>query len=134
VKRQPDSTDKHVGTRIRMGRLALEMSQSKLADALGITFQQVQKYESGTNRVSAGRLQQMADALQVPVTFFFDGDAVRQPKAKRATKAPIPAFVTDFLAAPDGLALAKSFMRIKSPKLRRRITHLAANFASRQSP
>jgi len=69
----PNRTDKHVGTRVRMRRLMLNMSQSDVGEALGLTFQQIQKYEKGTNRISASRLHQMADVLQVPVPFFFEG-------------------------------------------------------------
>ena len=73
TKRAPNPTDKHVGSRVRMRRKMLAMSQTKLGDALGVTFQQVQKYEKGTNRIGASRLQQMSHILQVPVVFFFEG-------------------------------------------------------------
>src|SRR5206468_3295255 len=69
----PNPIDKHVGSRVRMRRMMLTMSQTKLGDALSLTFQQVQKYEKGTNRISASRLQHSAHILQVPVTFFFEG-------------------------------------------------------------
>src|SRR4051812_38028166 len=69
----PNPTDKHVGTRVRMRRMMLGMSQGKLGDALGLTFQQVQKYEKGTNRIGASRLQHIAHVLQVQESFFFDG-------------------------------------------------------------
>src|SRR6266478_9270897 len=65
--------DRHVGNRVRMRRKMLSMSQTKLGDALGITFQQVQKYENGTNRIGASRLEQISHVLQVPVAFFFEG-------------------------------------------------------------
>ena len=73
TKKAPNPIDKHVGRRVRMRRKMLAMSQQKLADELGLTFQQVQKYENGTNRMGASRLQQMSDILQVPVEFFFEG-------------------------------------------------------------
>ena len=73
AKKAPNPTDKHVGARVRMRRMMLGMSQEKLGDALGLTFQQVQKYEKGANRIGASRLQQIAHILQVPVSFFFDG-------------------------------------------------------------
>ena len=73
AKKAPNPTDKHVGARVRMRRMMLSMSQEKLGDALGLTFQQVQKYEKGANRIGASRLQQIAHILQVPVSFFFDG-------------------------------------------------------------
>ena len=73
VKRIANPVDKHVGSRIRMRRLMLGMSQEKLGNGLGLTFQQVQKYEKGTNRIGAGRLQRISELLQVPVPFFFEG-------------------------------------------------------------
>src|SRR6516164_11762641 len=73
TKKVPNPVDKHVGSRVRMRRQMLAMSQTQLGDALGLTFQQVQKYEKGTNRMGASRLQQMSDILQVPVEFFFEG-------------------------------------------------------------
>src|SRR3974390_3882615 len=73
AKKAPNPIDKHVGSRVRMRRMMLAMSQEKLGDALGLTFQQVQKYEKGTNRNGASRLQQISSILQVPVAFFFEG-------------------------------------------------------------
>ena len=70
AKKAPNPIDKHVGSRVRMRRMMLGMSQEKLGDALGLTFQQVQKYEKGTNRIGASRLQQISQILQVPVSFF----------------------------------------------------------------
>ena len=121
--------DRHVGNRVRMRRKMLSMSQTKLGDALGITFQQVQKYENGTNRVSASRLQQMCHILQVPVSFFFEGAPHLPGQAPRSGEVPSPAYVSDFLATSDGLALTKAFMRIKEPKLRRHIVNLVEDIA-----
>src|SRR4051812_30165806 len=73
IKKAPNPIDKHVGSRVRMRRMILQMSQEKLGDALALTFQQVQKYEKGTNRIGASRMQQIAQVLQVPVSFFFEG-------------------------------------------------------------
>ena len=73
AKKAPNPIDKHVGSRVRMRRMMLGMSQEKLGDALGLTFQQVQKYEKGANRIGASRLQQISLILQVPVSFFFEG-------------------------------------------------------------
>jgi transcriptional regulator with XRE-family HTH domain len=126
AKKQPDPVDKHVGRRVRMRRMMLHMSQEKLADAIGLTFQQVQKYEKGTNRMGSSRLQQVANVLQVPVTFFFE-DAPGQPRVDG--KAPSPAYVSDFLATSDGLALTRAFTRIKSAKLRRSIVTLVEEIA-----
>ena len=105
--------DKHVGSRVRMRRLMLDMSQTDIADALGLTFQQVQKYEKGANRVSASRLQHISQILQVPVSFFFEGAPAASgiPQAVKGTgDAPSPAYVSDFLATSDGLSLVKAFM------------------------
>jgi transcriptional regulator with XRE-family HTH domain len=125
-------TDKHVGGRVRMRRLMLDMSQSQLGNALGVTFQQVQKYEKGANRISASRLQHIAQILQVSVPFFFEGapaaTGIRQA-AKGTAEAPSPAYVTDFLATSDGLSLVKAFMSIEDPKLRRAIVRLVEQIA-----
>src|SRR3984893_7194148 len=125
-------TDKHVGSRLRMRRLMLDMSQSDIANALGLTFQQVQKYEQGTNRISASRLQHISQILQVPVPFFFEGAPAASgiPQAAKGTAdAPSPAYVADFLATSDGLALVKAFMCIEDPKLRRSIVRLVEEIA-----
>ncbi len=131
AKKAPNPIDKHVGSRVRMRRMMLGMSQEKLGDSLGLTFQQVQKYEKGTNRIGASRLQQISQILQVPVSFFFEG-APNLPGAQAIagmSEAPSPAFVSDFLATSDGLALTKAFMRLKNAKLRRRIVDLVEQIA-----
>src|SRR5258705_7908394 len=120
AKKLPNPIDKHVGSRLRMRRKMLGMSQEKLGEALKITFQQVQKYEKGTNRISASRLQHVSHVLQVPVPFFFDGAPhVPGQTTGHGGAAPSPAYVTEFLASSDGLALTKAFMRIKKRELRR---------------
>jgi transcriptional regulator with XRE-family HTH domain len=106
-RKSPSPIDKYVGSRVRMRRMMLAMSQQKLGDALGLTFQQVQKYEKGTNRIGASRLQHICQILQVPVAFFFEG-MPSVPGAPQATGAPSPAYVTDFFATSDGLRLTKS--------------------------
>src|ERR1700721_2137726 len=116
MPRSANLTDIHVGSRLRMRRLMLGMSQTVIADALGGTFQQVQKYEQGTNRISASRLQHLSQILQVPVPFFFEGapPAAGIPQAaKAAADAPSPSYVSDFLATTDGLNLVKAFMCIE---------------------
>ena len=132
AKKAPNPTDKHVGSRVRMRRMMLGMSQEKLGDALGLTFQQVQKYEKGTNRIGASRLQQIAHILQVQVSFFFEGApaAITSLKSDSMGEAPSPAYVSDFLATSDGLALTKAFMRIDDSKLRRRIVDLVEQIAA----
>lgn len=132
AKKAPNPTDKHVGARVRMRRMMLGMSQEKLGDALGLTFQQVQKYEKGANRIGASRLQQIAHILQVSVSFFFEGapSVPGYPQPAGMADAPSPAYVSDFLATSDGLALTKAFMRIQDPKLRRRIVELVEQIVS----
>jgi transcriptional regulator with XRE-family HTH domain len=115
-----------------MRRLMLDMSQTDIANALGLTFQQVQKYEKGTNRISASRLQHISQILQVPVSFFFEGAPAASgiPQAAKGTAdAPSPAYVADFLATSDGLALVKAFMCIEDPKPRRSIVRLVEEIA-----
>jgi transcriptional regulator with XRE-family HTH domain len=129
AKKSPNPTDKHVGARVRMRRLMLGMSQEKLGDALGLTFQQVQKYEKGANRIGASRLQQISQILQVPVAFFFEGAPDVQTPVRGMEEAPSPEYVSDFLATSDGLALTKAFMGIKDAKLRRRIVELVEQIA-----
>jgi transcriptional regulator with XRE-family HTH domain len=126
----PHPTDVHVGRRVRMRRMMLGMSQENLGDALGLTFQQIQKYEKGRNRISASRLQQIAGVLQVRESFFFDGGPP-QPGQQAATgAAPSPAYVSAFLSSSDGLALTKAFMALKDTKLRRCVVGLVEAIAA----
>jgi transcriptional regulator with XRE-family HTH domain len=131
ASKTPDPIDKYVGSRIRMRRIMLGMSQEKLGDALGLTFQQIQKYEKGTNRVGASRLQQIADVLQVHVSFVFEG-APSGGAGGGLSEAASPAYVSDFLATSDGLALTKAFTRLKDAKLRRSIVDLVEQIAARE--
>jgi len=123
AKKICNPVDVHVGARVRMRRMMLSMSQEKLGDELDLTFQQVQKYEKGTNRIGASRLQQIANILQVPVEFFFEG----APVIKNGDKisAPlVPDFTATFLASRDGLTIAKNFPKIPGAAARRQITDL----------
>jgi transcriptional regulator with XRE-family HTH domain len=117
-------TDKPVGSRVRMRRLMLGRSQTQLAEALGVTFQQVQKYEKGTNRISASRLQQISDTFQVPVEFFFEGGPQVLGQDHAQNGGPSPQYVAEYLATSDGLNLTKAFMQIPSASLRRSIVNL----------
>jgi transcriptional regulator with XRE-family HTH domain len=105
-----------------MRRLMLDMSQETLADALGLTFQQVQKYEKGANRVGASRLQRLSEILDVPVSFFFEG--LPGKVAAKGGRSAMPSYVVDFAASSDGLALIRSFSKIRDAKLRRSIVDL----------
>lgn len=109
--------------------MMLGISQGKLADALGITFQQVQKYERGANRVSASRLQQIAHMLQVPESFFFEGGPAVAAQSRLEGKSASPSYVSNFLASTDGLALVKAFTAIKDTKLRRKLVLLVRKIA-----
>lgn len=129
----PNPVDKYVGSRVRMRRIMLEMSQEKLGDSLGLTFQQVQKYEKGTNRIGASRLQQISEILQVPVSFFFEGGPTGPVTDGGMSEPPSPAYVSDFLATSEGLALARAFTSIADPKLRRSIVDLVEQMASRET-
>lgn len=129
MKKSPNPVDKYVGSRVRMRRLMLNMSQEKLGSALGLTFQQVQKYEKGTNRIGASRLQHIGHILQVTVAFFFEGAPILHQERGSVQDAPSPVYVSDFLATSDGLALSKAFMRITEPKLRRCIVMLVRQIA-----
>src|SRR5512132_267038 len=129
AKKAPNPIDKHVGSRVRMRRMMLAMSQEKLGDALGLTFQQVQKYEKGTNRIGASRLQQISDVLQVPVAFFFAGAPNASAPHGSHGSALSMAQIDDFVSNSDGLRLIGAFMRIDNAALRRRIVMLVQEIA-----
>ena len=124
----PNPIDKHVGSRVRMRRLLVGMSQEKLGTALGITFQQIQKYEKGTNRIGASRLQEIAGILGVQVSYFFE-DAAGEVMHEGFGEKKGGDYISEFVSSSDGLQLAKSFMRISDPKVRRRIVDLVAALA-----
>ncbi|WP_293866871.1 helix-turn-helix transcriptional regulator [uncultured Alsobacter sp.] len=127
TKKSPNPIDKHVGSRVRMRRVLIGMSQEKLGEALGLTFQQVQKYEKGTNRIGASRLQQISNILGMPVEFFFDGAPVgetAQPLGEGLREPADTPYVADFLASNEGVQLNRAFLRIRDPKLRRRVVDL----------
>ena len=130
-KKQPNPIDIHVGSRVRLRRMMLGMSQEKLGEQLGITFQQIQKYEKGTNRIGASRLQHIARVLSVPVVVLLrrcaavaggrDVVGMAEPQAAN--------YVVDFLSSSEGIQLNKAFVRIKDAKLRRRIIDLVRAMA-----
>ena len=117
-----------------MRRIMLGMSQEKLGEALGLTFQQVLTYEKGTNRVGASRIQQISEILQVPVSFLFEGGPGGTVNADGFGEAPSPAYVSDFLATSEGLALTRAFTRITDAKLRRSIVDMVEQIAAREQP
>lgn len=124
-KKKPNPIDMHVGSRVRLRRNMLGMSQEKLGEHLGITFQQIQKYEKGTNRVGASRLQAIASVLKVPVSFFFeDAPGIDPQPAKGMAEENTGGYVYDFLNSAEGLQLNRSFMKISDAKVRRKIIDL----------
>jgi transcriptional regulator with XRE-family HTH domain len=129
AKKVLDPVDRHIGARVRMRRKMLAMSQSELADALGITYQQVQKNERGFNRIGASRLQQISHILQVPVAFFFeDAPNASAPQGLHGSELSIT-LIDDFVSDPNGLRLIGAFMRIADADLRRRIVMLVQEIA-----
>ncbi|MDP3601263.1 MAG: helix-turn-helix transcriptional regulator [Bosea sp. (in: a-proteobacteria)] len=124
LKKVPNPIDRHVGARVRMQRLVVGVSQEKLGGALGLTFQQVQKYEKGSNRISASRLQQIANMLDVPVSFFFEGAPNGVGGAESFGQPNVNAHVSDFMVSSEGVQLTKAFVRIKSAAVRRRVIDL----------
>jgi transcriptional regulator with XRE-family HTH domain len=125
-QKKDDSTDKYVGRRLRMRRMTLRMSQTNLGDVLGLTFQQIQKYERGASRIGAGRLQQIANSLSVPVSYFFEGGPSDLGPRKAADE---PEKLFDFLATSDGLSLVAAFLRIKRSKVRKSVIAMVESIA-----
>jgi transcriptional regulator with XRE-family HTH domain len=118
-----------VGSRVRLRRTLLRMSQGKLGEMLGLTFQQVQKYERGVNRIGAGRLYQVADLLGVPVGYFYeDVPGQNHEGAVPANDLSTPPIV-EFFSIGDGLDLALAFMRVREPRVRKRVVDLVKSLA-----
>ncbi len=135
MKKIPNPVDRHVGSRVRMRRVLLGMSQEKLGEALSLTFQQVQKYEKGTNRIGASRLSQISKILGVQVAFFFEGapadssfDDTSSLMAGFA-EGEQASYISDIMSTPDGLQLARAFSRIRDPKRRRMVITMANTLA-----
>ncbi|MDL1873528.1 helix-turn-helix transcriptional regulator [Deltaproteobacteria bacterium PRO3] len=125
--RKPNPIDAHVGMRVRLRRMLLGMSQEKLGEHLGLTFQQVQKYEKGVNRIGASRLFDLSRVLGVPVQFFYDeapADLVDTPSAPGFAERPTETYVIDFLSTREGLELNKAFVKIADPRVRRSVVEL----------
>jgi transcriptional regulator with XRE-family HTH domain len=127
--RKPNPMDIHVGSRVRLRRMVIGMSQEKLGEKMGLTFQQIQKYEKGTNRIGASRLYQLALILDVPVQFFFEDAPVGMTGRNLAVgagfaEAKTEAYLLDFLNSRDGLELNRAFVKITDPKVRKRVVEL----------
>lgn len=125
--RKPNPIDAHVGTRVRLRRMLLGMSQEKLGEHLGLTFQQVQKYEKGVNRIGASRLFDLSRVLGVPVQFFYDeapAELLDAPSASGFAERPTETYVIEFLSTREGLELNKAFVKIADPRVRRSVVEL----------
>jgi transcriptional regulator with XRE-family HTH domain len=130
-KKKPNPIDIHVGSRVRLRRTMLGMSQEKLGESIGITFQQIQKYEKGTNRVGASRLQNISSILNVPVSFFFEDAPGDQANSQAGfAEASSSNYVVDFLSSSEGLQLNRAFVRIGDPKVRRKLVDLVKALAA----
>jgi transcriptional regulator with XRE-family HTH domain len=130
VKKPPNPIDRHVGSRVRMKRKLLGMSQEKLGEALGLTFQQVQKYEKGSNRIGASRLQEIAKILGEQPSFFFEGAPQGESLGSAGfAEAPSSEYVVDFISSVEGLQLNRAFAAIKDAKVRKRIVDLVVSIA-----
>lgn len=127
-KKSPHPIDVHVGSRLRLRRLLVGMSQDKLGEALGLTFQQIQKYEKGMNRIGASRLFEISKILTVPVQFFYDGYEGAGDMIGLAEDGPKKdddeINVMDILSTPEGLQLCQSFIKIQDPKVRKQVINL----------
>jgi transcriptional regulator with XRE-family HTH domain len=128
MTKKANPIDAQVGNRVRIRRMLIGMSQEKLGDLLGLTFQQVQKYEKGINRIGAGRLFEIARILDVPIDFFYDGvgvpsDGLGDPSAP----------VMEFVSSTEGLQLSLAFMKIKDPKVRKRMLDLMKSLAEEET-
>jgi transcriptional regulator with XRE-family HTH domain len=132
LKKIPNPVDRHVGSRVRMRRMLIGMSQERLGEALGLTFQQVQKYEKGANRIGASRLQEIARILNVEIDYFFQGAPSTGDLAPSTglSESPSPTYMADLLTTSEGVQLMKAFVQIADPKLRRRVVDLVAAIAT----
>lgn len=135
AKKQPSSIDAHVGSRVRLRRMLIGMSQEKLGELLGLTFQQVQKYEKGANRIGASRLYDISTILSVPVQYFFEDLPARQGQQLNGHGLSEPdrePFVMDFVSSTEGLQLIRSYTKVTDPKVRKRILELVKSLGGEE--
>ncbi len=133
--RRADSRDAEVGRRVRSRRLECRLSQTELADRIGVTFQQVQKYEKGVNRIGAGRLQRISEALEVPISFFFGGGSSGTGSARETSSSNSSSneSVFGFLQTSGSVRIVKAFHRIKSRKARQLLVEMAEELATEEA-
>ncbi|MCK3781158.1 helix-turn-helix transcriptional regulator [Ensifer sesbaniae] len=134
TRRKPNAVDAHVGQRIRQRREWQNMSQTTLGEAIGVTFQQVQKYEKGVNRVGAGRLQQISKALKVEPSYFFEDtlNKIRSEERSASNQINIPPEVVEFVVSKEGIELIRAFSRVGEYRLRRRIVMLVKSLGAHE--
>ena len=130
VAKKTNPIDIHVGSRVRLRRMLLSMSQEKLGNEMGLTFQQIQKYEKGTNRIGASRLYHISQILEVPVQFFFDDAPMPAGQSKGMSEPKMENFLYEFISTRDGLELIRAFVSIHDPKVRKRIVDLVRTLSS----
>ena len=129
--KKPNPVDQHVGSRVRLRRMLLGMSQERLGQSIGITFQQVQKYEKGVNRIGASRLFQISEILDVPVQFFFEeAPHVDGRRAPGMAEADSETFILEFLNSREGIELNRAFVKIADPKVRRSVVNLVRSLSA----
>ena len=128
--KRANSTDTYVGSRVRIRRKMLGMSQEKLGEQLGITFQQVQKYEKGANRIGASRLQTISQVLEVPIGYFFPQEPAAVGGMGEGAQSD---YISDFMMSSEGIELNRAFAQIKDPKLRRKVIELVRTMASTEA-
>jgi transcriptional regulator with XRE-family HTH domain len=129
MKKSTGSIDKEIGSRVRMRRISIGMSQEKLGDMLGLTFQQVQKYEKGTNRISVSRLVDIAKILGVDIHFFFNGIKSIKDDGGFSEEAS-PPYISEVMSTPEGLQLIRTFTSIKNSRIRKSIVQLVSALAA----
>ena len=127
--KDPHPVDAHVGSRVRLRRSMLKMSQTKLGEKLGVTFQQVQKYEKGTNRISCSKLYELCLALDAQVGFFFDGYSTKADKVTGMAESSGASYDADFFSTPESVKLNLAFGRITNAALRRQMVDLTKALA-----
>jgi len=130
----PHPVDRHVGRRVCEKRISLGYNQSDLGRALGLTFQQIQKYEKGSNRIGASRLQRISEVLNVAISFFFEDLPGGAASAGGLSEPSGPDYVVDFLSTSEGLQLNRAFVKISDPKVRRRIIDLVRSLGDTSEP
>ncbi len=133
MAKEPNPIDQHVGSRVRLRRVMLGMSQEKLGNALGVTFQQVQKYEKGTNRIGASRLQAISKLLDAPPSYFFEGAPAAMVGPNPDLENGVRPYIPDMVTTAEGLQLNRAFAKIRDPKVRRRIVDLVFQVAESEA-